>query len=66
MIRSIQEAAKMIRKNDYSSVDFTKEIGDVITLIRLTAELGMYDKAQTTMLVSDKKAKLQRWSNLFN
>lgn len=62
----IQEAAKMIRKNDYSSVDFAKEVGDVITMLRLTSDLGMYDKKQTTILVSDKKAKLQKWSNLFN
>ena len=62
----IQEASKMIRKNDYSSIDFIKEVGDVITMLNLAIEFGMYDETQTAMLISDKRAKLQKWSNLFN
>jgi NTP pyrophosphatase (non-canonical NTP hydrolase) len=62
----IQEASKMIRKNEYSSVDFIKEVGDVLTMLNLAIEFGMYDETQTAMLISAKRAKLQKWSNLFN
>jgi hypothetical protein len=41
-------------------------VGDVLTMLNLAIEFGMYDETQTAMLISAKRAKLQKWSNLFN
>lgn len=62
----IQETCKMIRRNNYSSADFIKEVGDVITMIKIAGELGLYNEQQTTVLVNAKLKKLQQWSNLFD
>lgn len=61
----IQECCKMIRKNNYSSVDFAKEVGDVITMLELAQDLDLVSKKQIKQRVLAKKDKLTKWSNLF-
>lgn len=62
----IQECCKMMRKNDYNSVDFCKEVGDVIALLQIAHELGLYTEDQAIERAAVKKAKLTKWSNLYN
>jgi len=62
----IQECCKMMRKNDYNSVDFCKEVGDVIAMLQIAQELGLYTEDQAIERAAMKKAKLTKWSNLYN
>ena len=62
----IQECCKMMRKNDYNSVDFTKEVGDVIAMLQIAQELDLYREDQVIERAAVKKAKLTKWSNLYN
>jgi len=61
----IQECCKMMRKNDYNSVDFTKEVGDVIAMLQIAQELGLFTEQQVVERAAVKKAKLTKWSNLY-
>lgn len=61
----IQECCKMIRKNNYSSVDFTKEVGDVITMLEIAQDLDLVSQKQIKQQTVAKKDKLTKWSNLF-
>lgn len=61
----IQECCKMIRKNNYSSVDFVKEVGDVITMLEIAQDLNLVSKKQIKKRTIAKKDKLTKWSNLF-
>lgn len=61
----IQECCKMIRKNNYNSVDFTKEVGDVIAMLQIAQELGLYTEDQAIERAAVKKAKLTKWSHLY-
>lgn len=61
----IQECCKMIRKNNYSSVDFAKEVGDVITMLEIAQDLDLVSKKQIKQRGLAKKDKLTKWSNLF-
>ena len=60
----IQECCKMIRKNNYSSVDFAKEVGDVITMLEIAQDLDLVSKKQIRKRSIVKKNKLTKWSNL--
>ena len=60
----IQECSKMIRKNDYSSVDFGKEVGDVIAMLQIAQDLGLFSEQAVLDNAAAKKAKLARWSHL--
>ena len=60
----IQECCKMIRKNNYSSVDFAKEVGDVITMLEIAQDLNLVSKNQIKKRLIAKKNKLTKWSNL--
>jgi len=62
----IQECCKMIRKNNYSSVDFAKEVGDVITMLEIAQDLNLVSKKQIKKRSITKKNKLSKWSNLYN
>lgn len=62
----IQECCKMIRKNNYSSVDFAKEVGDVITMLEIAQDLNLVSKNQIKKRLIAKKNKLTKWSNLYN
>ena len=61
----IQECCKMIRKNNYSSVDFVKEVGDVITMLEIAQDLNLVSNKQIKKRTIAKKDKLTKWSNLF-
>ena len=54
----------MIRKNNYSSVDFAKEVGDVITMLEIAQDLDLVSKKQIRKRSIVKKNKLTKWSNL--
>lgn len=60
----IQECSKMIRKNDYKSFDFIKEVGDVICLINLAHGLNMFNYEDVDNREEEKLKKLKKWSNL--
>ena len=60
----IQECCKMLRKNDYNSLEFTKEVGDVLCLLDLAFENGLYDYNAANSRKLTKKNKLKKWSNL--
>ena len=62
----IQECCKMMRKNDYNSVDFCKEVGDVIAMLQIAHELGLYDEQRAMGCAAIKKAKLTKWSHLYD
>ena len=62
----IQECSKMMRKNDFNSVDFGKEVGDVIAMLQVAHELGLYDEQRAVGCAAIKKAKLTKWSNLYH
>ena len=62
----IQECCKMIRKNNYSSVDFAKEVGDVITMLEIAQDLELVSNKQIKKRSIAKKDKLIKWSNLHN
>ncbi len=61
----IQICSKMMRKNAKVSVDFTKEVGDVIAMLHIAHELGMYEEKEALDYAAAKKAKLTKWSHLF-
>ncbi len=61
----IQEICKMMRKNNYSSVDFAKETGDVIAMLQIAQDLELFDEQQALDYAAAKKAKLTKWSHLF-
>ena len=60
----IQECCKMLRKNDYNSLELTKEVGDVLCLLDLAFENGLYDYHAAKSRKLTKKNKLKKWSNL--
>ena len=62
----IQECCKMMRKNDYNSVDFAKEVGDVIAMLQIAQELGLFTEQQAVERAAVKKDKLTKWSNLYH
>ena len=62
----VQEICKMMRKNDYNSVDFTKEVGDVIAMLQIAQELGLFTEQQVIERAAVKKAKLTKWSHLYD
>lgn len=62
----IQICSKMMRKNAKVSVDFTREVGDVIAMLHIAHELGMYNEKEVIERAAAKKAKLTKWSNLYN
>jgi len=62
----IQVCAKMMRKNATVSVDFTREVGDVIAMLHIAQELEMFNEKEVIERAAAKKAKLTKWSNLFN
>lgn len=62
----IQECCKMMRKNNYISTDFTKEVGDVIAMLQIAQELGLFTEQQAIERAAVKKAKLKKWSHLLD
>lgn len=62
----IQSSSKLIRRNEKNSVDFTMEVGDVIAMLHIAHELGMYDETKVLERAAVKKTKLKKWSNLYN
>ena len=62
----IQECCKMIRKNNYSSLNFAKEVGDVITMLEIAQDLELVSNKQIKKRSIAKKDKLIKWSNLHN
>lgn len=60
----IQECCKMIRKNNYNSSEFTKEVGDVIAMLQLAHQYNLYDETEAIHQASVKLNKLKKWSNL--
>ena len=62
----IQVCSKMMRKKQKTAVDFTMEVGDVIAMLHIAHELGMYDEKEVLERAAAKKAKLTKWSNLYN
>ena len=62
----IQECCKMIRKNNYSSLNFAKEVGDVITMLEIAQDLELVSNKQIKKRSIAKKDKLIKWSNLYN
>lgn len=61
----IQEIMKMKRKDHYRSETFEAEVGDVICLLQIAEEHGLFDTDQVTRFAATKKEKLHKWSNLF-
>lgn len=61
----IVECMKMKRKNDFTSEAFEEEIGDVLALIEIARDQGMYDPKKVEQRVEVKRKKLHKWSNLF-
>jgi len=61
----IQECCKMMRKNNYSSVDFVKEVGDVIAMLHIANELGLFTETEALQRAAVKKTKLTKWSKLY-
>lgn len=62
----IQECAKLIRRGETSSEDFTKEIGDVLTMIELAHKADMFSYVDTDKRYDEKIEKLKVWSNLID
>lgn len=62
----IQECAKLIRRGEISSEDFTKEIGDVLTMIELAHKADMFSYVDTDKRYDEKIEKLKVWSNLID
>ena len=62
----IQICSKMMRKNAKVSVDFTREVGDVIAMLQIAHDLGMYNEEEVIKRAAAKKAKLTQWSHLFD
>ena len=62
----IQECCKMMRKNDYNSAEFEKEVGDVIAMLQLASQYELYDESKAIERASVKLNKLKKWSNLVN
>ena len=62
----IQECCKMMRKNDYNSSEFEKEVGDVIAMLQLASQYELYDESKAIERASVKLNKLKKWSNLVN
>ena len=62
----IQECCKMMRKNDYQSADFVNEVGDVIAMLQLAHQHGLYNETQAVERASIKLNKLKKWSNLID
>lgn len=62
----IVECMKMKRKNEFTSEAFEEEVGDVLCLLELAREQGMYDPKKAEQRVEIKRNKLHKWSNLFN
>ena len=60
----IQECCKMMRKNDFNSEGFVDEVGDVIALLQIAQEYGLFDETKAHERASAKKKKLEKWSNL--
>ena len=60
----IQECCKMLRRNDYKSVDFVNEVGDTIAMLQLARLYGLYDETEATKRADAKLDKLRKWSNL--
>lgn len=60
----IQEIMKMKRKNNYDSVKFVEEIGDVMALLDLAHKADMFSWTDVDRYESFKKIKLKQWSNL--
>lgn len=60
----IQECSKLIRRGEIESPDFTKEIGDVLTLIDLAHKADMFSYTDTDARYHEKIEKLSKWSNL--
>lgn len=61
----IQEIMKMKRKDHYASTLFEEEIADVICMIQLAEEQGMFDMDRVRQHIAIKKSKLEKWSNIF-
>ena len=62
----IVECMKMKRKKEFTSEAFEEEVGDVLCLLELAREQGMYDPKKAEQRVEIKRNKLHKWSNLFN
>jgi NTP pyrophosphatase (non-canonical NTP hydrolase) len=62
----IQECSKLIRRGEYESQDFTKEVGDVLTLIDLAHKYDMFSYNDTDERYEEKINKLRKWSNLLD
>ena len=60
----IQECCKMLRKNEYKSADFTKEVGDTIAMLQLAHQYGLYNETEAIERAAVKLDKLKKWSNL--
>ena len=55
-----------MRKNDYNSAEFEKEVGDVIAMLQLASKYELYDESKAIERASVKLNKLKKWSNLVN
>ena len=44
----------------------TEETGDLFCMIQLMIEKGIIDITELEQAAANKKAKLQKWSNIFN
>lgn len=61
----IQEIMKMKRKDHYRSETFEAEVGDVICLLQIAEEHGLFNKDKASKFAAMKRDKLHKWSNLF-
>ena len=60
----IQEIMKMKRKDHYRSETFEAEVGDVIALLHIAEQEGLYDHDVAMRFAAQKKEKLKKWSNI--
>ena len=62
----IQECSKLIRRDEYESEGFTKEVGDVLALIDLAHQYDMFSYNDTDERYEEKMNKLRKWSSLLD
>lgn len=61
----IQEIMKMKRKDHYRSETFESEVGDVICLLQIAEEHGLFDTDKSAVFAASKRTKLHKWSKIF-
>ena len=60
----IQACSKAMRTREYSSQQFTEEVGDVMCMVGLLMQYGLIDEEEVEARVNVKLAKLAKWSYL--